>query len=134
MKALIVEDDFTNRRHMARFMKQYGDVDIAVDGAEAVDTFIHAVKKGEYYHLVLLDIMMPNMNGMEALKAIRAIEEEHQLEQAEFCKIIIMSSLNEKDDVQLALRLGCDGYANKPVHLDKLVEVIKKLRVPIQQQ
>ncbi len=131
MKVLIVEDDFTSRRYVARFMKQYSDVDIAVDGAEAVDIFINAVKKREYYHLVLLDIMMPNMNGIDTLKAIRAIEEEKQLEKKDFCKVIMMSSLNEKNDVQLALNLGCNGYANKPVRLDKLMEVMKKLRLPL---
>lgn len=134
MKVLIVEDDFTSRRYIARFMKQYGDVDIAVDGAEAVDAFINAVKKRNYYHLVLLDIMMPNMNGIETLEAIRAIEEKNQLDQADFCKVIMMSALNEKDDVRRALNLGCNGYANKPVHLDKLMEVMKKLQLPIQQQ
>lgn len=134
MKVLIAEDDFTNRRYMTRFMKQYSDVDTAEDGSEAVDAFLLAVKKREYYDLALLDVMMPNMNGIEALKAIRAIEQENQVDREDICKVIMISALNEGNDVQRALDLGCNGYANKPVRFDKLIEVMKKLKLPIAQK
>lgn len=129
MKVLIAEDDFASRKYISQFMKRFGDVDITVDGAEAVDAFLMAVQDGEYYDLVCLDIMMPNMNGIEALQAMRAIEADHRLGREQSCKIIMMSALNEKEYVQRASRLGCNGYANKPVNLDRLTEVMRKMKL-----
>ncbi len=131
MRVLIAEDDFASRKYISQFMKQFGDVDITVDGAEAVDAFLMSVEDGEYYDLVCLDIMMPNMNGIEALQAIRSIEVKNRLGRDQSCKIIMMSALNEKEYVQMASRLGCNGYANKPVSLDKLMEVMKKMNLPV---
>lgn len=131
MRVLIAEDDFVSRRYLSQFMKGFGDVDIAVDGAEAVDAFIMAVRNGEYYDLVCLDIMMPNMNGIEALQAIRAVEEGSRLGKGQVCKIIMMSALNEKKYVQRASEMGCNGYANKPVSLNKLMEVMKRMGLPV---
>lgn len=132
MRVLIAEDDFASRKYISQFMKKFGDVDITVDGAEAVDAFLMAVEDKEYYDLVCLDIMMPNMNGVEALQAMRAIEAEYRLEKADICKIIMMSALNETEYVQRASKLGCNGYANKPVSLDKLMEVMKKMKLPLE--
>ena len=77
MKCLIVEDDFAARRLLQRYLSSHRDCDIAVDGNEAVEAFRQATDEKEPYDLICLDIMMPNMNGHEALKAIRQIESEH---------------------------------------------------------
>jgi len=77
MKCLIVEDDFVARKLLKRYLLSYGDSDIAVDGNEAVEAFRQATDEKESYDLICLDIMMPNMNGHEALRNIRQIESEH---------------------------------------------------------
>ena len=75
MKTLIVEDDFTSRLLLQEILKPYGTTHIAVNGKEAVDAVVTAMDVGEPYDLICLDIMMPVMNGYEALKAIRGLEE-----------------------------------------------------------
>ena len=58
MRILIAEDDRISRTFMKEFMKEYGKCDVAVDGMEALDLFMDAVKKEDPYRLICLDIMM----------------------------------------------------------------------------
>ena len=76
MRILIAEDDFASRKFMLRFLSQYGECDVTVDGMEAVDAFLMALEDEENYDLVCLDIMMPELDGYQALKAMRDIEKE----------------------------------------------------------
>ena len=76
MKILIAEDDFASRKFMLRFLSKYGECDVTVDGMEAVDAFTMALDADEGYDLVCLDIMMPELDGYQALKQIREYEKE----------------------------------------------------------
>ncbi len=72
MKILLAEDDFASRKFMTNYLEKYGECDITVDGEEAVDAFMMALEDGEPYDLICLDVMMPVLDGYQALKAIRA--------------------------------------------------------------
>ena len=61
MKILIAEDDLASRRFLSKFLTQYGEVDIVVDGLEALDAYLMAVKEKVPYDLICLDIMMSEM-------------------------------------------------------------------------
>ncbi len=76
MKILLAEDDFATRKFMASFLAKYGECDVTVDGMEAVDAFLMALEDKEPYDLVCLDIMMPVMDGYQALMGIRNLEKE----------------------------------------------------------
>ena len=71
MKILVVEDDFGSRRMMQKLLEPYGDVDVVVDGEEAVEAFKMAWEESTPYDMIFMDIMMPKMDGHEALKRIR---------------------------------------------------------------
>ncbi len=76
MKCLIVEDDFISRRILRELLGMYFDCEIAVDGEEAVTAFRLAHDSKSPYDLICMDIMMPKMDGHEALRLIRQLEKE----------------------------------------------------------
>ena len=127
MKILIAEDDFASRKFMLRFLSKYGECDVTVDGMEAVDAFTMALDAEEGYDLVCLDIMMPELDGYQALKQIREYEKEKGISEEDGAKIIMTTALNEGRNVTKAFELGCVAYAGKPIDQDKFENVLRKL-------
>lgn len=129
MKILIAEDDFASRKFMLRFLSKYGECDVTVDGMEAVDAFTMALDADEGYDLVCLDIMMPELDGYQALKQIREYEKEKGISEEDGAKIIMTTALNEGRNVTKAFELGCVAYAGKPIDQDKFENVLRKLNL-----
>ena len=129
MKILIAEDDFASRKFMLRFLSKYGECDVTVDGMEAVDAFTMALDAGEGYDLVCLAIMMPELDGYQALKQIREYEKEKGISEEDGAKIIMTTALNEGRNVTKAFELGCVAYAGKPIDLEKFENVLRKLNL-----
>ena len=127
MKILIAEDDLASRRFLSKFLAQYGEVDQVVDGLEALDAYLMAVKEKALYDLICLDIMMPKVDGVKVLKAIRDFETKQGVVSEQRVKVIITTALAETDYVNQAFEIGCEAYAAKPIDTNKLIEVIKKL-------
>ncbi len=127
MKILIVEDDFASRKFMMNHMTKHGECDGTVNGAEAVEAFMMAEEDGEPYDLICLDIMMPEMDGYQVLKAIRDIEKDKGIAKDDQVKIIMMTALSEEKNVKKAFEMGCSVYCSKPVDVSKLESAMKKL-------
>ena len=102
MKILLAEDDFVTRKYMSNFLSKYGECDVTVDGMEAVDAFLMAMEDGEPYDLVCLDIMMPVMDGYQALVGIRNLEKERGIPEEKSVKVIMTTALNEEKNVKMA--------------------------------
>lgn len=129
MRILIAEDDLMSRKFLCAFLSKYGVCDIVVDGLEALDAFLLSLKDEKPYDLICLDIMMPKVDGVKVLKAIRDMETQRGLLPEKRSKIIMTTALAEVDFVQKAFEIGCDAYAAKPIDTTKLLEVIKKLNL-----
>lgn len=129
MRVLIAEDDFASRKFMLRFLSKYGECDVSVDGAEAIEAFNMALESGEGYDLICLDIMMPQLDGYQALKQIREIEKSKGIPEDKATKIIMTSALSEGRNVQKAFGLGCTAYAGKPIDREKFENELKKLKL-----
>jgi len=130
MKVLLVEDEFISRKILlAYFYKQseYG-CDVATNGSEAIEAFMLAIEGGKPYDLIMLDIMMPEMDGQEVLKRIRIIEEQQGLAAT---RIIMISAMKDSDHIMGSFRQQCDGYLVKPVSFDKLRELISELKLEV---
>jgi two-component system chemotaxis response regulator CheY len=127
MRCLIVEDDFAARRLMTRHLADYGECDVAVDGNEAIEAFRESLDQNEYYDLICLDIMMPGMDGRQALRAIRRIEGEHNIDGLDGVKVIMTTALGDSENIMGSFREGCEAYIVKPVRRNKLVKELKKL-------
>ncbi len=129
MKTLIVEDDFISRLLLQEFLKGYGPLHIAVNGKEAIEAVRIALTAGEPYDLICLDIMMPEMDGQEALKQIRAMEEATGLKSSNRAKIVMTTALSDNANVMEAIRGKCDYFLAKPIEKAKLREELRNLQL-----
>jgi two-component system chemotaxis response regulator CheY len=129
MKTLVVEDDFTSRLLLQELMKNYGTVHMAVNGKEAVDAVEKALAVNEPYDLVCLDIMMPEMDGQEALTKIRLLEEARGTLSTEGAKIVMTTALDDVKSVSKAYEKLCDGYLVKPIDKARLTAQLRDLKL-----
>lgn len=124
MKTLIVEDDFTSRLIIQKFMEPYGECHQAVSGKEAMQAYKLACEENKPYDLICLDIMIPELDGQQVLQSIRRIEAESGVPLGQGVKIIMITALGDKDNVLDAFRETCDAYLVKPVERSKLLGLL----------
>lgn len=121
VKALLVEDNDLNME-IAKFHLEQEDVKVftAVNGQEAVDMF----RESEigYYDIILMDIMMPIMNGLDATRCIRNMDRADALT----VPIIAMSANAFEQDVEVSLEAGINAYLVKPLNGKQVTETMKK--------
>ena len=129
MKTLIVEDDFTSRIVLQGLLAPYGECHIAINGQEAVEACADALTTGQSYHLICLDIMMPEMDGHAALKQIRADEERMGILSHRGAKIIMTTALDDVRNIVDSFHELCDGYLTKPIDGTKLLQMLEKLKL-----
>ena len=114
-RILVVDDDVNNRDVLARTLEKRGYTVLqAADGAEALETMV----RDGLIEVVLLDIMMPGVNGWETLQRMKADEDLKSV------PVIMISGLGETDAVVRCLELGAEDYVQKP-----FVPTILKARV-----
>jgi two-component system chemotaxis response regulator CheY len=129
MRTLIVEDDFTSRLLLQSFLSQYGECHIAVNGREAVEAFRAARENGQPYDLICMDIMMPEMDGQTAVRAIRALEETGGTLSTDGAKIIMTTALDDVKSVVESFQALCDAYLFKPIDRGMLLGRLQELRL-----
>lgn len=129
MRILIAEDDVVSRLFMKKFLARYGECDVAIDGLETIDAFLAAFKEERPYDLVCLDVMMPKLDGLKVLKALRDIEKQKGVDPSKEAKIIMTTALNDKNTIMNAYDSGCEAYAWKPIETEKFIVVMQKLRL-----
>ncbi len=129
MKTLIVEDDFTSRLVLQTFLSRYGECHVAVNGWEAVEAFRSALETGQPYELICMDIMLPEMNGRDAVKQIRALEEARGIGSAAGVKIIMTTAVTDIKEVMQSFNELCDAYMVKPINLSELLNQVKSYRL-----
>ena len=118
---LLVEDNELNSEIAAEILNEYGFlVDTAENGAEAVEKVKNS-KPGNY-DLVLMDVQMPVMNGYEATKQIRALNDP----ELAGITILAMTANAFDEDRKKALECGMDGFLTKPIVIDELISTLQK--------
>lgn len=128
MKTLIAEDDFTSRTIARRLLERFGPCDAVEDGLAAVKAFEQALRAGRPYDLVCLDIMMPDMDGQEALKRIRAVEAQMGIRGTGEVKVIMLSALDDpRSVVEAFYRGGATAYLVKPLAPERLESELRQL-------
>lgn len=129
MRVLIAEDNLTNRQLLLKLLSPFGETEVAVDGKEAVEIFRKSCAQGERYHLICMDIMMPEVDGYEALAQIREIEEENNIAPEDAVKVIMTTAVDSPSSMEEAKALRCDGYLLKPIRKMKLMEELQRLEL-----
>lgn len=120
LNILLAEDNPVNTRLAVGFIQlRNWKVDCAINGIEAVEKF-----RIKTYDLVLMDIQMPEMDGMEATRKIREIEEIEGLKPV---PVVALSAHTMKRDIDKAMKSGMDDYITKPFKPNELYFLIEKL-------
>lgn len=128
MKCLIVEDDFISRRILRELLGIYFDCEIAVDGEEAVTAFRLAHDAKTPYDLICMDIMMPKMDGREALRLIRQLEKALEVPPNLEVKVVMTTALDDPKTVfDSFYQDGATAYLVKPISKQKLVRELRAL-------
>ena len=119
---LLVEDNDLNQEIAATILEEAGcTVDVASDGAEAVEKVRKCAENP--YDLVLMDIQMPVLDGIEATKIIRAMEDSRLAR----LPIVAMTANAFEEDRQRVLSAGMNGHLGKPIDVGKLFDVLQNV-------
>ena len=115
LASILVVDD--NPKYLADALPMYGyDVTTALDGLEALKLL---TEENKQYDLILLDVMMPNMDGWDTLKAIRSNKK------LKYMPIIMLTAVSEDQKMVSGLKIGADDYVVKPFILPNLLARIE---------
>lgn len=130
MKVLIIEDDSVSRKVIEMLIAPITkDYNLAKDGLIAIDFFNKSIDSGDHYDLVLLDIMLPKMDGQTLLQEFRKKENKNGIHGRKSCKILMVSALVDAGNIMEAFKNQCDGYLTKPYSKDNLEYELKKLKL-----
>jgi CheY-like chemotaxis protein len=120
---LLAEDNAVNQKLALRVLQQMGyRADVANNGSEALEAVIR-----QSYDVVLMDVQMPEMDGLEASRLICA-----RLPRKARPRIIAMTANAMQGDREMCLEAGMDDYVSKPIRLDELVDALQKANRVVQ--
>lgn len=131
-RCLIVDDEELGRELVVQYLQRVPVVVAVGSGEEAVEKFRAAQEAGEPFELVLLDIVMPGMDGIATGSALRKLEKERGTAVAQQAKIIMLTARNTPLDVmQSLMSVQSAAYLVKPVEPDKFRETLSKVGLKI---
>jgi len=129
MSRVLIVDDSRYQRHL--ILQALGDrfeADEAADGREAVELYRSALNRQSPYALVVMDILMPELSGHDALAAIRALEKERGLGEERRALAVMLSSLDDPANMLRAqFESGAQAYITKPFTPQTLFEALANL-------
>src|SRR5215207_366293 len=118
-RILIVDDNQTNRMVLTKNVQALGSrVDAVPSGAKGLEALRNAYRASDPYHVVLLDMQMPGMDGEQTARAIKSDPASKEV------KILILTSMGHRGDAARLEALGCSGYLLKPVKQQILFDAI----------
>ena len=118
-RILVIDDNQTNRMVLIKNVEMLGSrVDAVSSGAKGIESLRNAARAGDPYHVVLLDMQMPGMDGEQTARAIKS---DPSIKDA---KILILTSMGQRGDASRLENLGCSGYLLKPVKQQMLFDAV----------
>ena len=121
LRILLVEDTAYNQIIALKFLEKLGyQADLAVNGLEVLKALEH-----KFYDLILMDIQMPEMDGLEVTRRIRLKEKESMA--INKVKIVAMTANTMAEDRENCIQIGMDNFIGKPIRIDELDAVLQKI-------
>lgn len=120
-RVLLAEDESVAREILSFYLDTiFDEVVVAEDGLEGLNIYKSSLKQNEKFDLVLTDIKMPNMGGIEMLENIHKLNKEQ--------KFIIVSAYKDEDMLQKSISLKVLGYFIKPLNVDNVMKLLTKAK------
>lgn len=129
MNILLVEDVEISRMITENILRQFSEItfiDNAKNGFEAIKKTLDLYKKGKKYDVIFMDIIMPITSGYQALESIRKYEKDNYIEENNRSKIVILSSLNTKEEIENGLKMGADKVFIKPINYEDIKSLFEE--------
>lgn len=128
LKILLVDDSKSAQLKIHEILSKYGECDQAYNGMEALEYFSNSLCNNSQYDLVVMDVVMPKMDGFQAAKEILAIEERENIPVNKRSKIVMLTSKSEpKHMIKAQLEIGVKTYITKPFEEKTLIEALNNL-------
>jgi two-component system chemotaxis response regulator CheY len=128
MKILVVDDELVSRKKMQKIMEGLGECTAVASGREALSLFKQALESEAPFDLVTLDVVMPGMDGTEALYEMREIETRKHPPKEKRTRILMVTSQSDKDTVITCIQAQCDDYVVKPFDREKIMKKLEKFK------
>jgi HD-like signal output (HDOD) protein len=129
MRVLIVDDEMVSCTKLELIMENFGECHTAENGDDALALFHEAHQDQDPFDLIMLDINLPGMDGIQLLSAIRNAERELDIDKAHRAKILMTTSYRDKDRIVASVQSGCDDYIGKPFDLNLIRDKLGKLGI-----
>jgi len=129
MRVLIVDDEMVSRTKLELIMENFGECRAADRGDKALAAFHEAHWDGRPFDLIMLDINLPGMDGIQLLSAIRNAERQLDIDKPDRAKILMTTSYRDKDRIVASVQSGCDDYIGKPFDPDLIRDKLAKLGI-----
>ena len=130
MNILIVEDSAPQRALLCELFSPYGPCTEAEDGPAALRCFAQAMEGGAPFHLVVMDVLMPGMDGHATLARLKALEEQHGVADDCGVRCIMISCLQTTCSIMRAqYEAGADAYLVKPATPELVAELMRSLEL-----
>ncbi|OIO04485.1 MAG: hypothetical protein AUJ49_02720 [Desulfovibrionaceae bacterium CG1_02_65_16] len=128
LRALIIEDAPVNQEFLLQALKPYAESTPTCSGEDGLAAYVRAMREGQPFDVVFLDIMLPGMDGLKTLEHMRAAEEQEELPESSRARVIVTTVL---DDDRTASRAFISGravsYMTKPFRLRQIRDELGKL-------
>lgn len=121
---LLVEDNPDDEQLMLRALKKNNianDIVVAHDGLEAIEYLTRQAEAGELPELILLDLKLPKIDGLEVLKRLRSDV------RMRFIPVVVLTTSTEQRDIIESYNLGANSYVQKPVDFNEFIEATRQL-------
>ena len=126
MRALVVDDIQVNRRVLQAILSKYGPCDTAESARQGITFFQEAWKEGAHYNLICLDIMMPEIDGIQLLEIIRKIEGKMNVTDDERARVFMVTAKDDLRTTRQTVDLGADATIVKPIDRAELLHYLRK--------